>query len=178
MLHLEQGRPGDFAVRAPEEQNCYELLDGLSIPYDRVDHPEASTMEICQAIDAVLGAPICKNLFLCNRQQTQFYLLMMPGDKQFFTKDISKQLGVSRLSFASAEHMAALLGVTPGSVSVLGLMSDREHKVQLVIDKAVLEASHFGCHPCKNTASLRISLADLTDKLLPALEHTPIIVEL
>lgn len=172
------GRPADCAGRTETEVSCYDLLDGLGVSYERVDHPAADTMEVCEEIDRVLGTLICKNLFLCNRQQTQFYLLMLPGDKHFLTKDLSKRLGVSRLSFAGSEHMRALLGVEPGSVSVLGLMHDKEHRVQLVIDAPVLESDTFGCHPCRNTASLRIQTADLLEKILPALGHAPIRVEL
>ena len=129
-------------------------------------------------IESVLRAKICKNLFLCNRQQTEFYLLLMPGQKPFKTKILSKQIGSSRLSFADAGHMQELLGLTPGSVSVLGLMNDREKRVKLLIDRELLQDETFGCHPCLNTSSLRIRMEDLTGKILPALGYAPAYVEL
>lgn len=178
MLTLEHGRPADAAERLPREQRCYDFLDRLGIDYDRVDHDHADTMEVCREIDKTLGATICKNLFLCNRQQTDFYLLAMPDNKRFKTRDLSALLGVSRLSFADAEHMEALLDLTPGSVSVLGLMNDRDRRVQLVLDSPALEREYFGCHPCINTSSLRFKTSDLLEKILPALHHEPIILTL
>ena len=136
------------------------------------------TMEACAEIDRALGADMCKNLFLCNRQQTDFYLLMMPGDKLFRTKDLSAQIGSSRLSFASGAHMERLLGVSSGSVSVLGLLHDRNREVQLLIDRDVLAGEWIGCHPCVNTSSLRLRTADLTGRILPALGVTPRTVRL
>ena len=95
-------------------------------------------MEACEEIDRTLEATICKNLLLCNRQETQFYLLMLPGDKVFKTKDLSAQIGSSRLSFAKAEYMEQYLDITPGSLSVLGLMNDKDRMVRLMIDENVL----------------------------------------
>lgn len=166
-MELKKGRPADTVGRQEKELKVYEFLEELNIEYMRVDHDPAETMELCAQIDKTLGAKICKNLFLCNRQQTDFYLLMIPGDKPFKTKDISAQIGSSRLSFAGAEHMEQYLGVTPGSVSVLGLINDRENKVKLLIDEDVLKDEYFGCHPCINISSLKISTADLIDKLIP-----------
>ena len=162
----------------PQEEAAFSLLEKLEIPYDRVSSDPADNMEKCAAVSEVLGVPICKNLFLCNRQKTQFYLLLMPGDKPFHTKDLTGQLGCSRLSFAGEEPMRELLGVTPGSVSVLGLMNDTEGRVRLVIDRDVLTPAYFGCHPCRNTSSLRIATADLTGKILTALRHEPAYVTL
>jgi len=166
--------------RSDREVRSYRLLDELGVAFDRTDHPErpATSMEVCAEVDAILGIHICKNLFLCNRQQTQFYLLIMPGDKPFKTKELSGQMGVSRLSFASEEHMVELLDVHPGSVSVLGLMNDTDHRVQLVIDEDVLQEELFGCHPCENTSSIRFATRDLTEKILPALGVSPILVHL
>ena len=168
---LQQGRPADCTGRLEKEIRVYDLLDRLGVAYERIDHPAADTMEACAAVDAALDAVICENLLLCNRQCTAFYLLMIPGSKVFKTKDLSAQIGSSRLSFASAEHMQALLDISPGSVSVLGLMNDTENKVQLLIDEDVLKGERFGCHPCINTSSLRLSMKDLTDVILPALGH-------
>ena len=155
-------------------------MDRLGVTFDRTDHPErpATSMEVCAEVDAILGVHICKNLFLCNRQKTNFYLLVMPGDKPFKTKELSGQMGVSRLSFGEEEYMARFLDVHPGSVSVLGLMNDQEHRVQLVIDEDVLKEEMFGCHPCENTSSIRFATRDLTEKILPALGVRPVIVHL
>ena len=147
--------------RTDPEQKCYEVLAQLAIPFDRVDHDQADTMEDCAAISQVLGADICKNLLLTPRNRSAFYLLCMPGDKPFLTKDFSKAIGASRLSFATAEDMGELLGCAPGSASILGLMNDTDHRVTLAVDKAVWEQEWFGCHPCKNTSSLKIKIEDI-----------------
>ena len=178
MLELKNGRPENTSDRLEKEIKCYDFLDRLGIEYQRVDHDAADTMEICEEIDKTLGAVICKNLFLCNRQQTAFYLLMIPADKVFKTKDISAQIGSSRLSFATAEHMEKYLDITPGSVSILGLMNDADNTVTLLIDKDVLKDEYFGCHPCINTSSLKIKTSDLIQKIVPALKHEHILVEL
>jgi len=175
---LESGRPEDVEKRLPKEKQVYDFLDSLSIPYERVDHEPAMTMEDCLIVDETLGVAMCKNLYLCNRQKTDFYLLLMPGDKPFKTKELSGQLGVSRLSFAEAEYMEKYLHITPGAVSVLGLMNDTENHVRLLIDKDLLQNAQIGCHPCVNTSSLRFALQDLTGKFLPAVHHEYTVVEL
>jgi Ala-tRNA(Pro) deacylase len=175
---LQNGRPESCDGRLDKEIRVYNLLDSLGISYQRIDHEPAMTMEICQQIDLILDATICKNLFLCNRQQTAFYLLMIPGNKVFKTKDLSAQIGSSRLSFAGAEHMETYLDITPGSVSILGLMNDHENHVQLLIDSDVLKGEYIGCHPCINTSSLRIRTEDMLEKVIPALQHTFRTVEL
>ncbi|MBE6605855.1 MAG: prolyl-tRNA synthetase associated domain-containing protein [Ruminococcaceae bacterium] len=170
-MELKQSRPEDISGRLEKEIRVYDLLDSLGIEYSRIDHEPAMTMEVCEEIDRVLEATICKNLFLCNRQETDFYLLMMPGDKPFKTKDLSAQINSSRLSFAGSEHMEKLLDITPGSVSVLGLMNDKEKRVKLLIDSDVLNGEYIGCHPCINTSSLRIKTKDLIEKIIPAMGH-------
>lgn len=178
MLTLYNGRPTDGTGRMEKEIRCYDLLDSLQIPYQRMDHEPAMTMEICAQIGKSLDAVICKNLFLSNRQETAFFLLMIPGDKPFKTKYLSAQLGVSRLSFGKESFMEEFLDTTPGSASVMGLMNDRENRVQLVIDRDVLKHPFVGCHPCINTSSLRLPVEDVLEKLLPAMHHEPIFVEL
>ncbi len=177
-MELQNGRPVDCTGRLEKEIRVYDLLDSLQVCYQRMDHEPAMTMEVCAAIDESLGAAICKNLLLCNRQQTVFYLLMMPGEKNFRTSLLSKEIGSSRLSFATAEHMQQLLDITPGSLSVMGLMNDKENRVELLIDGDVLKGDYFGCHPCINTASLKIATRDLQEIILPALGHSPRIVTL
>lgn len=169
---------GGAEGRMEKEMRCYALLDSLGIKYRRIDHEHADTIAQCEAVEEILGCKICKNLFLTNRQQTEFYLLIMPGEKPFKTKLLSKQIGSARLSFASAEHMERYLDITPGSVSVLGLMNDREGKVRLLVDRDLLKEEFFGCHPCINTSSLRFSTGELLEKLLPAMGHEPTFVEL
>ncbi|MBQ7692782.1 MAG: prolyl-tRNA synthetase associated domain-containing protein [Oscillospiraceae bacterium] len=173
---LYRGRPQER--RIPKEERCYELLDRLGIEYRRVDHEHADTIEACREVEGLLGCKICKNLFLTNRQQTDFYLLIMPGEKPFKTKLLSKQIGSARLSFASPEHMEQYLDITPGSVSVLGLMNDRDHAVRLLVDRDLLREEFFGCHPCINTSSLRFETKALLETLLPAMGHEPSFVEL
>ena len=169
---LENGRPSDVSDRLDKEIRTYDLLDRLGIAYERVDHEPADTMEACLAIDEILApAVICKNLFLCNTQKTKFYLLMIREDKKFKTKDISHQIGSARLSFAPQEFMEQFLDITPGSVSVLGLMNDTENNVQLLVDEDVLSSELFGCHPCINTSSLRIKTSDVFETFLKEVHH-------
>ena len=168
---LHQGRPEDITDRLPKEIKVYDLLDSLGMDYQRLDHESAMTMEICTQLESALGAPICKNLLLCNRQCTKFYLLMLPGNKPFKTKDLSKQIGSSRLSFATGEHMEELLDIAPGSLSIMGLMNDSQYKVQLLIDMDLLKEEYIGCHPCVNTSTLRIKTQDMIQKLIPAMKH-------
>lgn len=195
-LTIYKGRPGNITERQEREVRVYDLLDSIGVDYDRLDHAPAMTMEVCDAVNAAFGrmtleefkaedsndrtkhAIICKNLFLCNRQKTKFYLLMIPGDKKFLTKNLSAQINSARLSFAGEEDMLKFLDVTPGSVSVLGLMNDHGHIVQLLIDSDVLQSEYVGCHPCINTSSLRMKTKDLMEKVIPALQHEPVIVNL
>lgn len=164
--------------RLLKEMAVYELLDKLEISYQRVDHEAAATVDDCHDVDEALGIHICKNLFLCNRQKTDFYLLMMPGLKKFKTKELSAQLGVSRLSFAEAEYMEEFLDIKPGSVSVMGLMNDKEHRVRLLIDSELLQDEFVGCHPCVNTSSLKLRMKDILEKFLPYVGHGYTVVEL
>ena len=169
---LKKGRPQNAEGRLEKEIRTYDFLDSLGVDYDRIDHEPVMTMEVCEEIDRALGATICKNLFLCNRQQTEFYLLMMPGDKPFKTKDLSAQIGSSRLSFATPETMEKYLDITPGSLSVLGLMNDKARSVRLLIDRDVTEGEYIGCHPCVNTSSLKIATKDIMNIFLPNTKHT------
>ena len=177
-MELVLGRPESNAGRLDKEVRVYDLLDSLNIEYHRIDHEAAMTMEACAAIDEKLDATICKNLLLCNRQCTAFYLLMLPGDKPFKTSVASKVIGSSRLSFAAPEYMERFLDITPGSLSVLGLMNDREEAVQLIVDEDVLKGEFIGCHPCINTSSLRLRTADLVEKIIPAMGHEMRVIRL
>ena len=177
-LVLQKGRPADITGRLDKEIRTYDLLDGLGVEYDRVDHAPAMTMEDCKEVDEILESMVCKNLFLCNRQETAFYLLMIPDTKVFHTKDLSAQIHSARLSFAKPEYMEKFLDITPGSVSVLGLMNDTENHVQLLIDEDVLNSEYVGCHPCINTSSLKLRTADVLETFLPAVHHEPVFVHL
>ena len=177
-MELQKGRPADTAGRLDKEIRTYDLLDRLGVEYERIDHEPAMTMEDCKEVDQLLEAVICKNLFLCNRQKTAFYLLMIPDTKVFHTKDLSAQIGSARLSFAKPEYMEEFLDITPGSVSVMGLMNDKEHRVQLLIDEDVLDGEYIGCHPCINTSRIRFKVKDLIEKVIPAMGHDFVKVKL
>ena len=177
-MELVKGRPADVTGRLDKEIAAYDFLDRLGVEYDRVDHEPLMTMEACQEADQTLDAAICKNLFLCTANKKKFYLVMLQGEKRFVTKDVSKKIGTSRLSFASETYMEELLGLTPGSVTVLGLMNDHDKQVQLVIDEDILKEEYVGCHPCINTSSIRFTTEDLMEKILPAMGHEPLVVVL
>lgn len=177
-MEVYHGRPADAGSRLPKERAVYDLLDQLGIRYERVDHQPMMTIADCEEVDASLDIRICKNLFLCDHQQTQFYLLMMPGTKKFVTKEVSKMIGSPRLSFADETRMEEFLKITPGSVSVMGLMNDRENRVRLLIDRDVAESEYLGCHPCVNTSSLKLRTKDMLEKFLPAVHHGYQVLEL
>lgn len=171
-MELHKGRPDNTQGREQREIRVYDLLDSLNIEYFRTDHEPADTMEACNKIDAVLDVVICKNLFLCNRQKTDFYLLMMPGDKPFKTKELSRQINSARLSFASEQAMLELLDIRPGAVSVMGLMNDKDNRVSLLVDEDVLRDEYVGCYPCVNTSSLKLRTKDVFEKYLKAVNHS------
>lgn len=177
-MELYVGRPESTEGRLEKEIRVYDLLDSLGIHYWRTDHGQADTMEACNEIDRILEVLICKNLFLCNRQKTKFYMLMMPGDKPFKTKELSSQIQSARLSFAPEEYMEKFLDITPGSVSIMGLMNDTENQVQLLVDEDVLKGEFLGCHPCINTSSLKMRTKDVFDTFLKAVHHDYITVTL
>lgn len=177
-MTIETGRPADCSGRLEKECAVYELLEQLDIPFTRADHPAAFTMEECEAVSQALHTPICKNLFLCNRQKTAFYLLLLPASKPFRTKEITAQLGCARLSFAGEEQLASLLHLTPGSATIFGLQYDTENRVQLVVDRDLLDEAYFGCHPCINTSTIRLKTSDVFDRLTHALHHDYTLVTL
>lgn len=168
----------DFNGRTEKEIRVYELLNKLGIQFQRIEHDPAFTIDACKDIDEMFGTPLCKNLFLCNATKKKFYMLMMPGDKAFDTKELRSQIGSSRLSFAPGEYMESILDISPGSLTVLGMANDKDNKVQLIIDKAVIDEPFICCHPAVNTASLKIKTEDIMDIFLPYTNHTPIIVDL
>jgi len=177
-MELRLGRPENTEGRLPREIRVYDFLDEIGVEYNQIDHEAATTMEACAAVDRMLGTLMCKNLFLCNRQKTSFYLLLMPGDKKFKTKELSKQINSARLSFADAEDMLKYLDIEPGAVSVMGLMNDKEKAVQLLIDEDVINGEFIGCHPCVCTSSLKIRTKEILEKFLPAVGHEYEVVKL
>lgn len=177
-MEIYHERPSSPEGRLPKEMAVYDILDELKIPYDRVDHEIMMTIADCEGVDEALGIHICKNLFLCNSKKTQFYLLLMPGDKKFVTKDVSKQIESPRLSFANETYMEEYLNIMPGSVSILGLMNDTDNHVKLLIDRDVLEDEFLGCHPCINTSSLKLRTKDVIEKFLPRVHHDYRVVDL
>ena len=177
-MELIKGRPADETGRLEKEIRVYDLLDKLGMEYYRTDHEPATTMEVCNDIDKILDTLICKNLFLCNRQKTNFYMLMMPGDKPFKTKELSSQINSARLSFADPEYMQEYLDIKPGAVSVMGLLNDKENHVRLLVDEDVLKGENVGCHPCVNTSSLKIKTKDVFDTFLKSVGHDMTVVHL
>ena len=179
-LVLKKGRPENLEGREAKQVRCDAFLDSLNIEYYHIDHRDmpADTMLACEAIDRALDAMICKNLFLTNRQKTDFYLLMIPANKPFKTKYLTSQINSARLSFAEPEFMQEFLDIKPGAVSVLGLMNDKRNRVRLLVDKDVLADEYVGCHPCVNTTSLKIKTEDVFDRLIEATNHTKTVVEL
>ena len=179
-IHLDHtiytARPTD--KRLPKEERVYDLLERLGVPFERVDHDAVGTIEGCAEIENLLDIEICKNLFLRNSKGDQYYLLMLPGGKHLVTKDLAKKIGSTRLSFGTPEKMEEYLDITPGSVSVLGLMNDHENNIQLLVDNDIKKWEYFGCHPCINTSSLKIKTADLFSKILPAVGHEPVFVDI
>lgn len=177
-MNLQIGRPITKERRLDKEVRTYDLLDELNIYFERVDHEPAMTIESCKDVEKILGATICKNLFLCNTQKTNFYLLVMPGEKKFQTKVVSKLLGVARLSFAPEEYLLEFLDITPGSVSIMGLMNDKEKRVRLLVDSELLKDEYFACHPCINTSSIKIKTEDIFEKYLPAIGVEPTVLDI
>ena len=177
-MNLQIGRPITKERRLDKEVRTYDLLDELNIYFERVDHEPAMTIEACKDVEKVLGATICKNLFLCNTQKTNFYLLVMPGEKKFQTKVVSKLLGVARLSFAPEEYLLEFLDITPGSVSIMGLMNDKDKRVRLLVDSELLRDEYFACHPCINTSSMKIKTEDIFGKYLPAIGVEPTVLDI
>ena len=179
-IHLDHtiytARPTD--KRLPKEDRVYDLLERLGVPFERVDHDAVGTIDGCAEIEKLLDIEICKNLFLRNSKGDQYYLLMLPGGKHLVTKDLAKKIGSTRLSFGTPEKMEEYLDITPGSVSVLGLMNDHGNNIQFLVDNDIKKWEYFGCHPCINTSSLKIKTADLFSKILPAVGHEPVFVDI
>lgn len=160
------------------ELDCYDLLNKLHINFDSIDHEAIFDAEKLKIVREILQVEVCKNLFLCNHQETKFYLLIMPYDKPFKTKELSHQINSSRLSFATPANLEKYLKVSPGSVNLLSLMYDKDNNVKLLIDEDLLKREYLGLHPNINTTSLKIKTSDILEKVLPSINHSPNIVKL
>ena len=179
MIHVSE----PYASAPAEFQNdlhrqVYETLEKLSIPYFRVDTDEAITMEDCIAIADKLNTPVVKTLFLCNRQQTNFYLFVTTSEKAFSTKNFSRAMGISRVSFASPEQLESMLGTKVGSASVLSLLHDPEQRVHLVLDRQVLIEPWFGCSDTTTTGYMKLVTDEMLHKFLPHVDHLPTIINI
>ena len=164
--------------RGALETRVYQELERLGIKYERVDNDSVETMEECIEISNKLGAEIRKTIICCNRQKTDFYLVVLPANKRFDSKLFAAMMRTARVSFASAEDMEALIGLTPGEASVMGILNDTEGKIQVVIDKAVADAEWFACNPGANTTHIRFKTKQLLNTFLPAENHKAEIIML
>lgn len=166
-----------------DPNEIYTLLEQLNIPFRKMEHAAASGMEDLAAVERQLRhtdakEAFCKNLFLCNRQKTVFYLLLIREDKRFRTSVVSKLIGASRLSFGDEENLYQLLGVHPGAITPLGLAFDTEHQVRLLMDRELLSLEEIYVHPCVNTATVALKTRDLLEKFFPFTGHTPQLLDI
>lgn len=164
--------------RVAIEKKVYQILAKLQMEYKRVDNDIVETMEECKEIDEALETEIRKSIFLCNNKKTSFFLVVMPAEKSLDTAALAKKIGVPHLSFASGELMEKYLGTKPGSASIMGLITDEDDYVQLILDKKVAEEEWFGCNPGINTSHLKIRTDELLNKFLPYIRHKAKIMEL
>lgn len=169
-------RPTD--KRSETEELVYDVLEKLNISFHRTDHSPAATIHECKKIEKYLDVSICKNLFLTNNKKDIFCLLLICGDKKFESGKVSRQVGSSRLSFASDAELMQFLGITSGSVSIFGIINDTDNKVRVAIDSDLLKQEFIGCHPCKNTTTLKIKTCDIMEKFIPYARHNTFIINL
>ena len=158
------------------EQAVYDALKNMGIAYDVVQHAPASSMEECAWVMEPLNATCVKNIFLCPRNQSRFYLLITRPEAKLKTSDISKQAGASRLAFAPEEKLWHYLREKPGAISPMGLIFDEGREVTVLVDEALRKAPRVAFHPCVNTASLALSSDDFFDVYLKTLGYEPIYV--
>ena len=177
-MELYNGRPESNEGRLEKEIKVYDFLDEIGVPFVRVDHEVVMTIEACKGIDETLGITINKNLFLCNRQETEFFLLLMIEDKPFKTKDVSKTIGKARLSFGKDEKLFEYLQCRGGSISPMGLLFDKDNDVNLIIDEELLKFPEFCVHPCDNSGSLAIKTEDFLKVFLRKTGHIPNIIHI
>lgn len=158
------------------QKSVYETLQKTGIPFERVNTDEAISMDDCVLIDAKLNMNMVKTLFLCNRQQTEFYLFVTKGDKPFKSKDFSHALNISRVSFAPADLLFSMLGTHIGAATVLSMLIDTENKVKVVFDSEVLAEKWYGCSDGTTTGYLKIETTLIVNRYLKFVNHEPVIV--
>lgn len=157
------------------KQTIYTLLEGLSISYEKIDHPPVYTSEQARQLIPPRPAASAKNLFLKDKKGRNHYLLVFEDSKTLRFEHLAEQIGSSRLSLASLERLERHLGVDPGAVSLLALMNDRDQKVRLLVDRDLWEKEALQCHPLDNTATLVISMGDIR-RFLHFTGHSPRLV--
>jgi Ala-tRNA(Pro) deacylase len=172
---IQTKAPSHFQTQL--QKKVYETLEKLQIPFERVDTDEVITMEDCAAIGEKLHMNMVKTLFLCNRQQTDFYLFITIGNKPFRSKDFSNMLGISRVSFAPAEQMELMLGTKIGAATVFSSLLDTENQVRIVFDKEVLAEKWYGCSDGTTTGYMKLQTEDICKKFLPFTNHTLSVIE-
>ena len=148
------------------QRKVYETFAELGIEFGRVDTDPGITMEDCQHIDAKIGVRIVKTIFVCNRQQTEFYLYVTTDDKPFVTREFCGTLGIPRVSFASAEKLWELTGVLPGATTILSAVLPQAAGIHLVMDRSVAESEWYACTDGTATCFVKIRTADLLEKYL------------
>ncbi len=170
------GAPED--KRGELETKVYAEFKELGIDFKRVDNDEAISMEECVEISNTWGAEIRRTVVVCNRQTTNYYLVVMPADKRFDTKTFAHNMECARVSFASEEDMIKILGVSHGNASVVSILNDKDNMVQVVLDKDVADDEYFACNVGINTTHIMFKTDDLINKFLVKEEHNPKIIEL
>lgn len=160
------------------KEEILNKLKKLNVNYEIKEHDALISMDTYELIQKDMGVTIPKNLFLNTQNHQNFYLLIMPGDKKFKTKELSSQINSSRLSFGSDEKLEEFLKCYKGSTSALGLLFDKENKVKLLIDEDLLNKEYLGFHPCNNSFTVKIKTSDLIEKYLPNINHDFIKVKL
>ena len=165
---LMSNPPAEYASEL--QRKVYESFSALGIPFQRVDTDPGITMEDCRNIDARIGVRIVKTIFLCNRQQTEFYLYVTTDDKPFVTREFCGALGIPRVSFASAEKLWELTGVLVGATTVLSAILPSAEGVHLVMDRGVAEGEWFACTDGTATCFVKLKTRDLMEKYLAGKE--------
>ena len=164
------------SFETPLQKAVYEAFAELGIPFERVDTDPGLTMEDCQNIDAKIGVRIVKTIFVCNRQQTEFYLYVTSDDKPFITKEFCGKLGIPRVSFASPGKLLELTGVEVGATTILSAVLPSAAGVHLVMDRAVADSEWFACTDGTATCFVKFRTKDLLQKYIPSTTHSLTII--
>ena len=157
---------GDGLSKDEMESCVCRLLETLGISWQMMHHAPVRTSADCTEIERELHTSGCKNLFLRGSSGTAWYLVLLPPEEKADLRALAVQLGEKRLSFAGKEDVKNILHTEPGAVSILCLCFETAEQVRVLIHRKILEKETIGCHPCINTASLKLSVRDLTEKFL------------